>query len=252
MNTSPDLHALTGAYALGALPEDERESFEQHLRECSVCAEEVAEFTEVATKLASAGAGQPPEQLRDRVLAEVSNTRQVPPEVTQDTGTVAKRGIGRAHSRWWRRAGVVAAAAAAVAAIVFGYEAVVANQQLDELRMADDSYTALTELLSSGDVRVVTGSTEAGVNTTAVVSYNRGTAMVMTRGLAPVPSDKVYQAWIMDGHQPRPVGLLRDSGQPYTGIVVHNVDEGDKFGLTVEPAGGSPQPTSSPVVGILL
>ncbi|MYS39774.1 anti-sigma factor, partial [Streptomyces sp. SID5998] len=43
--TTTDLHALTGAYALHALPDDERAAFERHLTGCSSCAREVAEFT---------------------------------------------------------------------------------------------------------------------------------------------------------------------------------------------------------------
>ncbi|MFD5088620.1 zf-HC2 domain-containing protein, partial [Kitasatospora sp. NPDC058406] len=55
MTTGADLHTLTGAYAAHALPDPEREAFEEHLARCASCAQEVAEF---ATTLARLGAAE--------------------------------------------------------------------------------------------------------------------------------------------------------------------------------------------------
>jgi anti-sigma factor RsiW len=41
---SSELHTLTGAYAAAALPEEEREAFERHLRDCAACRQEVREL----------------------------------------------------------------------------------------------------------------------------------------------------------------------------------------------------------------
>jgi anti-sigma factor RsiW len=40
--TSPDIHALGGAYALDAVDDLERVAFDRHLAECETCALEVA------------------------------------------------------------------------------------------------------------------------------------------------------------------------------------------------------------------
>src|SRR5688500_12449230 len=77
---SADVHALAGAYALDALPSDERAFFERHLAMCEACRNEVAELTETAARLGSAAAVAPPPALRDRVLAAANVTRQLPPE----------------------------------------------------------------------------------------------------------------------------------------------------------------------------
>ena len=42
---SPDLHHLSGAYAVDALDDAERTSFEQHLAGCADCRAEVAELS---------------------------------------------------------------------------------------------------------------------------------------------------------------------------------------------------------------
>lgn len=66
---SDDVHALTGAYALSALPEDEQLAFERHLAECAACRREVKEFHAVTADLASLVAEPPAPSLRARVLA---------------------------------------------------------------------------------------------------------------------------------------------------------------------------------------
>ena len=47
-----DIHALSGAYAVDALDDDERELFEQHLAVCPECRAEVRSFGETAALIA--------------------------------------------------------------------------------------------------------------------------------------------------------------------------------------------------------
>jgi len=64
---SPDLHHLSGAYAVDALDDDERTSFEQHLAVCAACRAEVAELSAAAGSLASLTEATPPPSLRASV-----------------------------------------------------------------------------------------------------------------------------------------------------------------------------------------
>ena len=77
MSQPNEVHTLSGAYALDALTEIERAGFARHLAECSVCETEVAEFRETAARLGMAAWETPPARLRERVMAEVAQTRQV-------------------------------------------------------------------------------------------------------------------------------------------------------------------------------
>lgn len=62
-------------YALGAMPQDEARTFEQHLTTCSLCADEVAVFAVVTQELGSTSLPQTPSpEVRTRVLTQV--TRQ--------------------------------------------------------------------------------------------------------------------------------------------------------------------------------
>lgn len=76
-----DVHALAGAHALHALPEDERVAFEEHLEECASCRDEVRAFRAVSAELAGLVAQPPPEALRAKVLA--ATARQPPAETVQ-------------------------------------------------------------------------------------------------------------------------------------------------------------------------
>ena len=76
---APDIHTLTGAYALDALPEAERAQFEEHLEDCDACAQEVRELQATAADLGHLLYEPPPAALRERVLAEIDETRQEAP-----------------------------------------------------------------------------------------------------------------------------------------------------------------------------
>jgi anti-sigma factor RsiW len=75
----PDLHALTGAYAAGALPDAERVAFEAHLAGCRPCGDEVAALQDAATLLAAPFGVSPPPGMKAAVLAEIARTPQDPP-----------------------------------------------------------------------------------------------------------------------------------------------------------------------------
>lgn len=247
MTPQADVHTLTGAYALNALPPQDRERFEQHLADCPSCSQEVAEFSETLARLGSAEAAEPPVELRERTLAAAQHTRQLPPAVPGARSDELSKRRDRRRGRWqWVSA--IAAAVAIVAAVVLGYQTVTTNQRLDELRAANESYAALTKTLATHDVRIVSRTTDSGGKVTAVVSNNRGAAVVLTSGLPRPPKDRTYQVWVMSPPKPRSAGLLSSTEEGRAQLVAHGIDRQDKIGLTIEPAGGSPQPTSSPVI----
>uniref|UniRef100_UPI0013B35E92 zf-HC2 domain-containing protein n=1 Tax=Nonomuraea lactucae TaxID=2249762 RepID=UPI0013B35E92 len=47
-----ELHALSGAYAVNALPDDDEALFEWHLEGCAACRSEVRRLRETAARLA--------------------------------------------------------------------------------------------------------------------------------------------------------------------------------------------------------
>jgi hypothetical protein len=77
MNRHEEVFEMLGAYALGALDEVDAVLVQGHLNECAVCRNELAGFAEVSARLAHLGPGQPPPELRGRVLAAVRQEASV-------------------------------------------------------------------------------------------------------------------------------------------------------------------------------
>ena len=264
-NLRDDLHVLTGSYVLDAVSPDEREEFERHLQTCPTCDAEVRGLRETAARLAMARAVAPPARMERRVLAATYQTRQLPPLSGDRPGdllraarerrrTQAERVFARAGLRprrvlapglasWPRRMAVAAAAASVAAAAVLGVAQVSTQHQLDTARA---SGAAIARVVTASDARVETARSRQGGSMTVVVSARLREAVVSATGMGALPSGRVYQVWVMGPpgapFSARSVGLLQD-----TQLLARAVTPGDRIGITVEPAGGTSQPTTTPV-----
>ncbi|MEV1177438.1 hypothetical protein AB0J09_54550, partial [Nonomuraea sp. NPDC049784] len=86
-----ELHTLSGAYAVHALPYAEWVLFEEHLLACQVCGAEVRRLRETAARLAEAVAEPPPATLRRRLLAAAHESRRPgarPEQAPDDSPTI--------------------------------------------------------------------------------------------------------------------------------------------------------------------
>jgi anti-sigma-K factor RskA len=232
-----DLHVLTGSYALDAVSDAEREEFERHLQHCPTCEAEVRGLRETATRLALACAMTPPARMERRVLAAAYQTRQLPP-LSADR---PRRALFR-HRAFPRRAlphrlAVLAAAASVAAAVGLGISQLSAQHQLDQARA-----TAIARVVTAPDAHVETARTSAGGSVTVVTSAALREAVVSASGMASLPSSRVYQVWVMTPSGARSAGLIHGSS-----LLASAVRPGDRIGITVEPAGGTARPTTTPV-----
>jgi anti-sigma-K factor RskA len=245
---SPDVHTLTGAYALDALDADEREAFELHLAECSACSHEVAELRATASRLGAAVALTPPENLKERVLGEISRTRQETPGRLRVAGSDGDPRFAR-QRRWTTRISLAAAAVAIVVAGAFAAVAINADNQLrtvqGALSQAQAQYAPIAQLLAAPDVRTATGTADGG-SATLLTSRLLGKSALVTANLPVQPTNKTYQVWGIGPIGFQSLGLL-GNGSGDT-ISVSNLGNAQQIGITVEPAGGSPQPTSAPIM----
>jgi anti-sigma-K factor RskA len=238
-----DLHSLSGAYALDALEAGgERDRFARHLTRCQSCAAEVKGFREVGTALAFAAAAEPPAELRTRVLAAAARTRQLPPEVS----THARPRRTRAWVPWL--SGVVATASIVVA-VLFGFAQAHTRDELNQVRAANQ---AISLLLSAPRAKLLTHAVTHGGVATVVLAADRHELAVVTTGLPALPPGKVYQLWLI-GKTITSAGLLPPARAGQTpAVLATGVVKGDTLGLTVEPAGGSAQPTTTPILALPL
>ena len=230
-----DLHVLTGSYVLDAVSDEERAEFERHLQFCPTCDAEVRGLRETAARLALACAVNAPARMEQHVLAATYRTRQLPPLPAS-----RPRRIPRVHRRIPhvpRRLAVLAAAASVAAAVALGITQLTAQHQLDQAQA-----TAIARVVTAPDAQVDTARTRAGGSVTVVTSVALHEAVVSTSGMASLPSGRVYQVWVMSPSGARSAGLMHGSS-----LLASAVRPGDQIGITVEPAGGTARPTTTPV-----
>ena len=242
----PDLHGLSGVYALDALTGLELDRFEHHLHRCPPCENEVRGFRETATRLAQAVAASPPAALRERVLAAASVTRQLPPEV-RETPRARMRPAG---DPWLPRLAVAVAAAAVAAAVALG---VVQSSTRHQLSQAQAENRSVAAVLAAPDARLAVRRTTVGGLATVVASPSRHALIISTAGLPPLSDGKVYELWFLAGQTARRAGLLPPPAAGRTApLLASGLQPGDAVALTVEPAGGTSQPTTTPIVAVPL
>jgi anti-sigma-K factor RskA len=105
-------------------------------------------------------------------------------------------------------------------------------------------------VLGSGgtDTRTLSAQVRGGAADSAQLEVAGGRAELVVRNLAPPRPGHVYQAWVQHGSDaPRPAGtrFVVRSGRV---AIPARVGSGDRVMVTEEPAGGSPAPTSAPIV----
>jgi anti-sigma factor RsiW len=255
VTSGAEVHTLTGAYALHALPEAEREEFERHLAVCPSCESEVAELRATAGRLGLAVSASASPAMRDRVLRRIAEVRQEPPRLTRQGPDGSGRGGGGgggATSRRLRSLRRFTLAACLAASAVLGGVAVWQYESAQDAREQADAsrrqQAGLARVLAAPDAKT-TGSAElpGGARGSVVVSRERDRAAFLTTGMGSPPSGKIYQLWFADGKKMRPAGLMDTAGESKAVLMEGDVDGASAMGITVEPAGGSRQPTTEPL-----
>ena len=219
-----DIHALSGAYAVDAVDDIERASFERHLASCPTCRAEVASLREASALLADAATTTPPPALRDAVLSDITRVRPLPPV------TVG----GPVHRRRWFPALV-----AAVVLALVGVGGAVWQPWRDDTSV---QVSVTDQVLQDPEAQQVSQTLPNGATATVVRSPKEHRAVLVTEDLPEPPAGKVYQLWLQTPSEDMvPAGLMPAGGR--TALLDGDADDAIGVGLSLEPAGGSEQPT---------
>jgi anti-sigma-K factor RskA len=250
-------------YALGALDDAERQAFESHVASCADCAEKLAAARGRVALLAFAAPTVAPspgvkESLMRQVIASAEGPGGSVARVKPDT--VADGGI---FARWWA-ALLPVATAFALATVLLWLHNEQLNRQLADLRntitqqkqeLAETRHQA--DLIAARETLVVPlwsqkGAPDAHGEGHARVLYNAKEGMMTYDGWLPsAPADKSYQLWLvpMSG-APISAGVFN----PKNGEMSHMMMKlpagvtAKAFAVSLEPAGGMPQPTGPMVL----
>ncbi|MER5873643.1 anti-sigma factor [Streptomyces sp. NPDC002044] len=271
--STENMHGATGAYVADALPAAERAAFEAHLETCPPCEREVRELAATAALLGGAVAVRPPPELFDAVMRRVRELPAQPagpaeaaepaaearPASEDDrAGALAAPARGRVrHARpgrpWLRWA--LAASLAAVAGLggVAVWQAEQAGTARQDARRAEARAAELAGVLAAPDAKPVTGELANGGTGTVVVSEDRNRAVFVASGMPAPPEGQVYQLWFADpAGAMRPAGLMDPARPGAPELMTGPVSGSTAVGVTLEPAGGSPAPTTEPLMVLAL
>ena len=224
------------AYLLGALEDDERRAYEAHADSCAECREEIA-FLRVATEALPVSVPQheAPPHLRDRIMTVVNSEA----ELLRAAGPEADRPPAprTRERRWW---GLVPRSALALAATFLLIAGGITGWVLRD-EGGDRTRTVLAEVTAPG---------APGARASLVVRGDHST--LVTRRLPRPGTGRVYQVWLMreGSKEPEPTDALftvnRDGSASVD--VPGSLEDVEAVLVTAEPEGGSPAPTSEPII----
>lgn len=254
-------------YALGALEGDALDALEQHLKECAECRRELEWLRGDAALLALSVSGpRPPERARQRLMAAIAQEprRKAPvengpvrsgPESGSDAIPVRRR-------PWLGVLGWAAAAAAVLSVFVLlqqkkdlqrrlaDFEAASAAQQ-QQLAEAKELMASLTSA-DAEHFTLVASKTPPQPQGRAIYVQRSGTLVFLASNMPALPPEKIYELWLIPTNgAPIPAGLFSPRADGNATVVKPPLPAGVQaktFAITVEPASGSPAPTSQPIM----
>ena len=112
---------------------------------------------------------------------------------------------------------------------------------------------AIAAVLAAPDAQIATATSSTGGNATVVLSYAQQKMIFTSSGLPQLPNAKVYELWLLSTGSAVSAGLLPQSTDGKTApVLASGLTSADKVGVTVEPAGGTSSPTTTPIIVMTL
>jgi len=226
-------------YVLGCLEAEEVVRVEEHLKGCKTCRDELAAFQEVSAWLAaSLVQNDPPERVKRELMARVETA-----------------GLQKIHEReknsWWMRMVTgfrqVSSAWGAVSLaliLALGVSNLFLWRQVQELRSLQDESLPVVPLSGT---EVMPGAT--GI---IIISRDGRHGTLVVDQLPELGDESDYQLWLIRDGQ-RTSGAVFSVGEDgYGAAYVSSPDpliSYASFGVTIEPKGGSAEPTGDKVLG---
>jgi anti-sigma-K factor RskA len=242
---------LLGAYALDALPDDDAALVREHLPTCDKHAA-AAGLRSTATRIAATVDGiAPPAALRSRVLDTVSRTAQDAPDArtSSGAGNAAANGarVASAPSKVVPLRRRVPVAWAAIAAVLVAAVIGLGAWNIVLQRGSGDDVGALATRATSVSALKASGTTASGF----VIYYkDEKKALIVTDGVPSLDASRqAYQLWAISDGAARSLGLMPPPVEGSSVIVVpFDASKEQQIAVSVEPPGGSAQPTTAPVL----
>jgi anti-sigma-K factor RskA len=256
------LSELCSIYALGALDGEELREFEAHLETgCPLCGQQIQEYSQTVAAIPEALANvRPSADLKARLMARLD--QEVPSRGVVDFKPVAKVLPVKPQQKrgWLPWACAVAAGIALTVSLTrvsslnrgLAEQQERLNQQLEQLKvfqrlLSDEK--EVTQFIAKPGARITAlAGTDKSPQAAGKILWNvqEKKAFFYASNLAVPPEGKTYQLWMIAGNKPIDAGIFSVGPDGNGFLKVPSLSEADKaqkFAVTLEPAGGVPQPT---------
>jgi len=238
-----DILELIPAYALNCLDAEETAMVSQHLPGCEICQAELVAYEAVVDLMPLAAPdARPSPALKGRLLAQIKSEpatdRATPPAPSKPERSWGQQ-ISEAFQNLltgprWRPVGVMVVIALVVSNVILW-------QQLNTPDPNAWQRVRLTGTEIVPEARGIIYISADGRNGTFIVDQ-----------LPPLDTDQQYQLWLIQDGQRTSGAVFSVDDDGYRGLQIespHPLQDYESFGITIEPAGGSPQPTGERVLG---
>lgn len=251
------IEELLPFYAMNALSEEERELVERYLAEHPEARSQIDELNKAVSVLPQGVSPMEPSvRVKESLMARVAA------DATARTPARAPEQPSRRESRFenlFRVFSLGAAVAAILWAVVLNLQVARLQEEVASLnqQVASQSQSLqqiVESLPSSSDVITVSlkgTDIQPRAQGELIVDPASQSAVLVITGLPPLEAGRTYQVWLIDGDTPVSAGLLTidDHGR---GVVIVTSEESigsfNALGISIEPEGGSEQPTGDIVV----
>ena len=252
------IEELLPFYALDALTDEERGLVEEYLREHPDARAQMQEMGEAASALPyGVAAVEPAPRTKQALMARIA----------VDVRARSSSKEQPSHPRAMRFANIFRAFSMGVAVIAMVW-AIVLNFQLSQLRKEVSTLNTALVAQSKSLQQINAQLTQAGSSAVKTISL-KGTkarpqaqgqliadpksdsAVLVIAGLAQLEVGKTYQVWLIQGQTPVSAGLLSVDASGQAVLIVTSdvsISSFSALGISIEPDGGSTQPTGDIVV----
>ena len=159
---------------------------------------------------------------------------------------------GRSSIRraWLPRLALALAGAVVILAAALGLAARSTQHQLQQTQAASH---AIAAVLTARDATMISAPVTTGGTATIVMSAHDRALVFAAAGLRALPPSSCYELWLMRPGRDQPAAMLPTPRHGMTGpVLASGLKPGDHLGLTIEPVGGSPHPTTPAILQIAL
>ncbi|MCU1438467.1 MAG: anti-sigma factor [Naasia sp.] len=257
-----DASSTSGAYSLDALSAAESDQFEGAVETSEGLRAEVDGFRATAAELGLAVAPvEPPAELKADLLARIGSLPQRPadgsaaesaaegaasaPEEPMTDRREAREHVARRRPRTGRVRAFPALVGAASAVVLFLGGALLGGM----FDAVSDSHTSdrFAALNAAADVERSEFGLPNGGTASVVASEELGYSAVVMHDAPSLAENQAFQLWYVDDEGPVSAGVMPPVEDGYL-VLEGDYTGGETVAMTVEPAGGSEQPTTDPMI----